>query len=188
MVLVEPTRAWLLFVARTALADALGVGYEPMALPLRPDDPALDEAARAFVSWHEGARLVGCIGTLEKRLSLEATVRTYAVQSGLHDPRTRSATVADLPKIRCEISVLSDPQPLTVTGLDAIRDALIPGRDGLVIREGRRRAVFLPVVWEQLRDSEAFVTHLCRKAGIDRERDAPTVTGETFTAFKWSEP
>ncbi len=182
------TRAWLLFVARRALSEALGVGCESAAAPVRPADPALDEPARAFVSWHQGARLVGCIGTLAPRQSLEETVRGYAVQAGLHDPRTPPARAADLPDLRCEISILSEPVPMNVEGLDAITAALVPGRDGLVVHDGTHRAVFLPVVWEALRTPTAFVDALCRKAGIDRARRGAAVRGETFVAEKFAEP
>ena len=112
---------------------------------------------------------------------------TLDTTSGLREAPKTGSEVKDLPNIRCEVSVLSDPEPMQVTGIDAIRDALVPGRDGLVIHEGKRRAVFLPVVWEQLPNPDTFVDHLCRKAGIDRRRDGPRVTGETFVAQKWSE-
>lgn len=185
--LQEATSAWLLFVARRALADALGAGYEPTVEPRRPADPALDRPASAFVSWLEGKRLVGCIGTLEKRLSLEATVRLYAVESALHDPRTEPATARDLPQIHCEIAILSDPVPMDVVGVDAIREALVPGRDGLIVRDEDKRAVFLPVVWEHLREPEAFIDALCTKARIDRAVRGPHVRGERFVVEKLSE-
>lgn len=185
--LTEDTRAWLLFVARRSLADAMGVGYEPSVEPLRPRDPALEGPTRAFVSWHHGRKLVGCIGTLQPRLGLEATVRTYAVEAGLRDPRTPPATVQMLPDMRCEISVLGEPVPMRVTGVDAITERLRPGVDGLVLRDGERRAVFLPVVWESLPKPDAFVDALLRKARIDRGTRGPFVIGERFGAEKFGE-
>lgn len=185
--IAEPTRAWLLFVARRALADALGVGYEPSVEPQRPDDPRLDAKARLFVSWHKGDKLAGCIGTLEPRLSLEGAVKVYAVESGLNDPRLPAARREDLPQLSCDISVLSEPVPMDVMGIDAIRDRLRPGEDGLILRDGARRAVFLPVVWDNLPDPDAFVDALCRKARIDRSLRGPFVIGERFTAEKISD-
>jgi len=145
-----------------------------------PADPRLDEPVRLFVSWHEGARLVGCIGTLEAHMPLREAVRHYAVQSGLHDPRTPTPAPSDLPRLRCEISVLTPPEPMAEQGLDEITAALVPGRDGLVLRDGERRAVFLPVVWETLPEPHAFVAALCRKARIDAARRGPFVQGERF--------
>jgi AmmeMemoRadiSam system protein A len=176
--LAAATRRWLLASARHALAEALGVPAPPLDAP--PPDPRLDEPARLFVSWHDGPRLVGCIGTLEAHAPLHAAVRHYAVQAGLHDPRTPTPEPGDLPRLRCEISVLTPPEPMTERGLPEITAALVPGRDGLVLRDGERRAVFLPVVWESLPEPATFVAALCRKARIDAQRRGPFVQGERF--------
>lgn len=152
-----------------------------------PDDPLLDAAARLFVSWHEGPRLVGCIGTLEAHASLKDAVRHYAVQAGLHDPRTPTPAPGDLPRLRCEISVLTPPEPMAEQGLAEITAALVPGRDGLVLRDQERRAVFLPVVWETLPEPAAFVAALCRKARIDPDRRAAFVRGERFEAERFED-
>lgn len=179
------TRHWLLALARDALGRAMGRSPAPLAAP--PSDPRLDQPTRVFVSWHEDARLVGCLGTLAPDRPLAAAVRHYAVQSGLHDPRTERPTLEQLPRLRCEISVLSSPEPMAERGLDEITAALVPGRDGLVLRDADRRAVFLPVVWESLPTPRDFVAALCRKAGIDAARRAPHVRGERFYAEKLEE-
>lgn len=172
-------------MARHALADALGVAV-PAPGPA-PDDPRLDEPMRLFVSWHEGPRLVGCIGTLEAHAPLKDAVRHYAVQAGLHDPRTPTPAPSDLPQLRCEISVLTPPEPMAEQGLAEITAALVPGRDGLVLRDRERRAVFLPVVWETLPEPAEFVAALCRKARIDTDRRAAFVQGERFLAERFED-
>ena len=184
--LSSQTRAWLLWVARASLARALGVDVPQR--PERPEDPVLEEKMRAFVSWHEGKKLAGCIGTLAATQSLEATVEKYAVEAGLRDPRLPPATADRLPHLKCEISVLTDPVDMDEEGLAAITAALVPGRDGLVLRDGGRRAVFLPVVWGSLRTPEQFVAALCKKAGIDIAGRGPFVTAQRFFALKIAEP
>jgi AmmeMemoRadiSam system protein A len=183
--LSSAARGWLLAVARDALAEALGVSVPPTGPA--PADPRLDAPARLFVSWHDGPRLVGCIGTLEARAPLHDAVRRYAVQAGLHDPRTPTPRPEDLARLRCEISLLSAPEPMAEVGLAEITAALVPGRDGLVLRDGERRAVFLPVVWESLPDPAAFVAALCRKAGIEASHRAALVRGERFLAERFEE-
>jgi AmmeMemoRadiSam system protein A len=170
----------LLASARHALAEALGVPGPPVGPA--PADLRLDELVRLFVSWHDGPRLVGCIGTLEAHAPLHAAVRHYAVEAGLHDPRTPTPAPDDLPRLRCEISVLTPPEPMAEQGLSEITAALVPGRDGLVLRDGERRGVFLPVVWEG-----AFVAALCRKARIDVDRRGALVRGERFFAERFEE-
>ncbi len=179
------TRRWLLASARHALAEALGVPAPPLGPA--PADPRLDEPVRLFVSWHDGPRLVGCIGTLEAHGPLREAVRHYAVEAGLHDPRTPMPAPDDLPRLRCEISVLTPPEPLAEQGLAEITAVLVPGRDGLVLRDGERRGVFLPVVWESLPEPAEFVAALCRKARIDADRRGALVQGERFFAERFEE-
>jgi AmmeMemoRadiSam system protein A len=176
--LLDPrTKTYLLAEARRALASALGL---EAPVPPRPEDPVLEDPARIFVSWHEGDRLIGCIGTLEAQRPLEEAVRYFALQAGLNDPRTPAATASQLPRLSCEISVLSAPQPLDQQGLPAIARAIEPGVDGVILRAGPRRAVFLPVVWKSLPDPVSFLLALCRKGGIDPEQTDPPITAETF--------
>ncbi len=179
------TRRWLLAAARHALADAMGAAT--VAAGDAPDDPCLDEPARTFVSWHDGPRLVGCIGTLHPERSLRAAVVHFSVQAGLHDPRTPTPVAADLPRLSCEISVLGAPAPMEQQGLPAITAALVPGRDGLVLYDGARRAVFLPLVWASLPAAPAFVAALCQKAGIDPDVRGPHVRAERFFADRFDE-
>lgn len=183
--LAPDTRRWLLASARHALAEALGVPAPPVGPA--PADPRLDEPMRLFVSWHDGPRLVGCIGTLEAHAPLRDAVRHYAVEAGLHDPRTPTPAPGDLPRLRCEISVLTPPEPMAEQGLAEITAALVPGHDGLVLRDGERRAVFLPVVWESLPEPAAFVGALCRKARIDADQRGALVRGERFHAERFEE-
>jgi AmmeMemoRadiSam system protein A len=172
------TRQWLLARARAALSEALGAAA---SVPPPPEDPALDEPGRVFVSWHAGDRLVGCLGSLEPRLPLQAAVAHFAVESGLHDPRTPGASLEELMVLRCEISVLSAATELEPVGLDAIAGALEPGHHGVVLRAGLRRAVFLPVVWTALPRPMSFLEALCRKAGIDPALDGDQIRAAVFT-------
>jgi AMMECR1 domain-containing protein len=42
---------------------------------------------------------------------------------------------------------------------------LKPGIDGVVLRDGPRRATFLPQVWEKIPDAADFLSELCAKMG-----------------------
>jgi AMMECR1 domain-containing protein len=48
-----------------------------------------------------------------------------------------------------------------------LKKTLRPGTDGVIIKKSYRQATFLPQVWEQLPDTESFLTHLCMKAGLE---------------------
>lgn len=190
--LAAASRRWLAYVARRALRDALAERH-PWAADLevspapRPDDPRLGGPSRLFVSWHDGDALVGCIGTLEPYPSLEEGVGRFAVAAGIHDPRTPPADPRRWEALECEISLLGEPTPLAAVGLAAIAERLTPGRDGVFLDVGPRRAFFLPVVWRQLPDPADFLAALCRKAGADPRRDGPGARAEVLCAETFSE-
>jgi AMMECR1 domain-containing protein len=43
---------------------------------------------------------------------------------------------------------------------------LHPNVDGVILKDGGRRATFLPQVWAQLPESQMFLSHLCQKMGV----------------------
>lgn len=190
--LAPASRRWLAYVARKALRDALAERH-PWARDLdvqaapRPDDPRLSAPTRLFVSWHDGDELVGCIGTLEPYPSLEEGVARFSVASGIHDPRTPPADPRRWSALECEISLLGEPTQLDAVGIDAIAPLLVPGRDGVFLDVGRRRAFFLPVVWRQLPEPADFLAALCRKAGADPRRDGAQARAEVLCAETFAE-
>ena len=57
---------------------------------------------------------------------------------------------------------------------------LQPHRDGLLIEDAGRQAVFLPAVWEQLAGKEEFLAHLRAKAGLPRGHWSPHFCASRF--------
>jgi hypothetical protein len=112
------------------------------------------------VTLTEGGRLRGCIGHIEARKPLYATVRECARAAALDDPRFPAVTPAELSLLQLEISILSplldiDPQQVEV------------GRHGLLISRGAQRGLLLPQVaveWDW--DREQFLAETCLKAGL----------------------
>ena len=64
------------------------------------------------------------------------------------------------------LSVLAPPQPMTVATEDDLLTQLRPGVDGLILRHGAARAVFLPVVWHSFPEPRDFFRQLKTKAGL----------------------
>ena len=85
----------------------------------------------------------------------------------LSDPRFRPVQPDEAGKIRIEISVLTEPQPLAFDSPEDLLGKLKPHEDGVVLTIGQHGATFLPQVWEQLPDKAAFLDHLSQKAGCD---------------------
>jgi AMMECR1 domain-containing protein len=73
--------------------------------------------------------------------------------------------ISELTQIEIEVSRLTTPISLEYDGPEDLLSRLRPGVDGVVIRDGMRRATFLTQVWEKLPDPAEFLDHLCAKMG-----------------------
>jgi AmmeMemoRadiSam system protein A len=132
-------------------------------------DEAFQAVSGVFVTLRMGGQLRGCIGTLEGREPLASGVATQAVNAAFHDPRFSALKRNELDRVNIEVSVLSQPQPLAYTDADDLLVKLQPHIDGVTISMDYAGATFLPQVWEQLPRPDDFLSHLCMKAGLDRD-------------------
>lgn len=161
--------AALVALARRTLARHFGETTPPADFPdLEPvlDDPALQACCGTFVTLKIDNQLRGCIGSLSATGPIVSGVRDNALNAAFHDPRFSPLNKTELDAVHIEVSVLSEPMPLTYTGADDLLARLRPGIDGVIIKKGFYSATFLPQVWEQLPEPEPFLTHLCMKAGL----------------------
>jgi AmmeMemoRadiSam system protein A len=92
-------------------------------------------------------------------------VREHAVAAALEDYRFPPVSEKELPQIRIEISRLTLPQVLSYSSADDLLARLHPGVDGVILRDGMRRATYLPQVWEKIPDPQEFLASLCQKMG-----------------------
>ena len=156
----------LLRLARQALEAA--VHRQPMPhIDPKEMSHRLQEPGASFVTLTIRGMLRGCVGTLEPYQSLVDDVREHAIAAGLQDYRFPPVRAEELNQIEIEISRLTIPQPLVYTTPTMLVEKLCHGIDGVVLRDGPRRATFLPQVWEKLPDPAEFLDHLCAKMGAD---------------------
>ena len=132
-------------------------------------DAQLQARCGTFVTLKMGGQLRGCIGSLVGREPLVDGVRTNAVNAAFHDPRFRPLTAKELDEVTIEVSVLTAPVPLMYEDAEDLIAKLRPKIDGVTIRQGYASATFLPQVWDQLPKPEAFLSHLCMKAGMSAD-------------------
>ena len=152
----------LLKVARESLERGL---RGEQLLPLHGETPLLQADGAAFVTLTINGRLRGCIGALEPYQPLIEDVREHALAAAQSDYRFSPVRPEELDTIEIEISRLTQPVPLDYDDALDLLKKLRPGVDGLVLKDGRRRATFLPQVWEQLPDPKVFLSELCAKMG-----------------------
>jgi AmmeMemoRadiSam system protein A len=153
-------------LARKAIAERLGssAASVPPAAGSVPS-PELDSQRGVFVTLRQRAAddLRGCIGIVEPRFALRDAVRRAAVSAALEDPRFPPVTLAELPALTIDVSVLG---PLSASTPEAVE----VGRHGVVARHAERSALLLPqVAAEQGWDRETLLRQVCRKAGLPPE-------------------
>lgn len=159
----------LIKLVRQTISGRLGRPVEQAAAEKLAGElatPAYQEKRGVFVTLHKDGQLRGCIGSLTGYRPIAEGVREHALNAAFNDPRFRPVTTDELAALDIEVSILSEPSPLTYRDGANLLKRLRPGVDGVIIRLGGASATFLPQVWEQLPDPEAFLSHLCQKAGL----------------------
>ena len=146
---------------RSGLAGRPAPVVDPPSL-----DPAVREPRGVFVTLEVAGELNGCIGTVEPVEPVGAAVPRLAWAAAFDDPRLPSLTAADYPHLEIKLSLMSPLEPLPAGSETEVLANLRPGVDGLVIRDGRATATFLPAVWAKVADPLTFLRQLEMKAGL----------------------
>lgn len=157
-------RAYLLRLARQSVERAVQSRRETS--PARNEgSPAVRQQRACFVTLTEKGELRGCIGTLVADEPLDRMVADAAASAAVRDPRFPPVTAAELPRLHIEVSVLTEPQPLAFKSPEELLQKLRPGVDGVLLTIGNQQATYLPQVWKEIADKEAFLDSLAEKAG-----------------------
>jgi|GEM_PF-215114 len=186
--LSQPEQAVLLRLARTTIAAKLKGGESP-APPLYSD--TLSRLSGCFVTLNKAGELRGCLGTILPKEPLATTVQRYALAAAFEDKRFSPLTAEELPAVDIEISVLTPLQKIDFRDGQDLLDKLTPGVHGVLLTyEGSKRTTFLPAVWKQFPDKQAFLKALCRKGAIptDAWQDPAKTTVEVYESFDFREP
>ncbi len=172
----------LIAIARGAIDAAFGRAEARV-----PPHAALDRPGATFVTLKQEHELRGCIGSLEAHRLLAIDVRRNALAAAFSDPRFAPLAMRELEVTAVEVSLLSPASLFEVAGEDDLLARLVPGVDGIVLELGRRRATFLPQVWESLPDPRDFVDALKRKAGLPANFWSPDIRVSRYTVARWHE-
>jgi AmmeMemoRadiSam system protein A len=163
--LTEEQGKVLLKIARDTIEQELFGSREGKGPDL--DLPSVFHERRGtFVTLTIGGNLRGCIGHIIPQESLIEGIRVNAINAAFRDPRFHPLTKEEWKRVKIEISILTDPEPLHYSDAEDLLKKLRPGIDGVIIKKDFYQSTFLPQVWEQLPDKEEFLAHLCLKAGL----------------------
>lgn len=178
-------RKKLLTLARQTLENELiGTNHDLSEF----DIEAFQKPGGMFVTLTKNGELRGCIGRIESGLPAYENTIDLSKAAAFEDHRFSPVSAKELGTITIEISLLTVPEELsgdsTVDKIGRVR----PGKDGVVLSAGGRRATFLPQVWESLPIKEDFLNELCRKAGLPKNYwQQNDMTVSTYQAEKFSE-
>ncbi len=166
--LTDKDKIELLKVARSAIRSAVN-GCQPEKIDLSAFSDELKADGASFVTLTKMGKLRGCIGALEAYQPLVLDVREHAIAAALEDFRFPPVTYGEIDLLKIEISRLSPLSRLDYKDNHDLIKKMRPGIDGVLIRDGSRRATFLPQVWGQIPDISNFLSHLCVKMGAQSE-------------------
>ena len=111
--------------------------------------------------------LRGCIGYPYPTSPLVEAVIDSAINASTQDPRFEPMTAEELDKVVFEVSVLTPPEPVSVSNPKDYLNKIKVGEDGLIIEHGYRKGLLLPQVpieWSWC--EEEFLCQCCIKAGL----------------------
>lgn len=157
--------ARLMEIARRSLETAVNEQKQLKISRQDYEDILFDKGA-SFVTLKSGGALRGCIGTLVPQEGIAMDVAANAYRAAMEDSRFKPVTAEELKDIEISVSLLTDFERIRFSSEEDLREQIIPGVDGLVLRDGDRQGVFLPVVWQEIPDKEEFVDSLKLKAGL----------------------
>jgi MEMO1 family protein len=148
----------MLILARETIRRYLDTGAVPLA---RGFSPSLDRPQGVFVTLRKRGALRGCIGQMTPDRPLRVLVGSMALAAAFQDPRFEKVTPSELKDLDVEISVLTPFKEV------AGPQAIVVGRDGVLLQKGGRSAVFLPqVATEEHWTRDEMLDNLCLKGGM----------------------
>ncbi len=156
--LTEIEKKYLKHIAMLSIRARFEKGIE---VP-EPPTEKMREKLGAFVTLKIKGRLRGCIGHISGDQALWKTITRMAVQAAFHDPRFPPLSRDELDSVQMEISILSPLLPLDDP------EKIEPGKHGLLIQRTGASGLLLPqVAAEWGWDRNTFLSHTCRKAGLE---------------------
>ncbi len=145
-------------LAHQAIDNAVKTGQKTKP----PDDlPAVfNELGGVFVTLHT-TLLRGCVGHPYPDQKIKDALIDAAISAALYDYRFPALTVDELPNLKVELTLLTQPQKITDI------DCIIIGKHGLIAKKGHRQGLLLPqVATEYGWTREEFIDQTYVKAGL----------------------
>ena len=179
----------IIALAKAAILVALNQPEDFNLTQARNNFPQLNENGAVFVTLRTlpNYQLRGCIGSLTAYRPLYKEIIFNAQAAAMKDPRFSPLKQEELPTIKLEVSLLSEPKDVNYSSVADLQTKIKPLHDGVVLQLGKHRATYLPSVWEELPKFNDFFNALCLKAGLAENCLDQHPTLLTYQATKYKE-
>ena len=169
------------YVLKTAKASIIASINQEEFIPHKI--PAvLTQFGASFVTLKLNGELRGCIGSVYPTKPLILDIIDNAKNAAFQDPRFEPLTVEELEGLEISVSILSAIERIDFKDERDLLSKIHP--HGIILVERDKRAVYLPVVWEQLPDKEIFLNSLKEKAGLPPNYFSKTIEAYKFDAIE----
>ncbi|MGI9317074.1 MAG: AmmeMemoRadiSam system protein A [bacterium] len=172
-------------IAWASIDSGLATG-QPLTPSLAACEELLTRPGASFVTLKScQGKLRGCIGTLVSNTPLAINVSHNAHKAAFSDPRFDPIEESERSTLLLQVSVLSKAVRIEGATEVEVVQQVRPNRDGLIIKEGDRRATFLPAVWESVPDVATFIRQLKLKGGFAEDYWSDRVEVLRYTTESW---
>jgi AmmeMemoRadiSam system protein B/AmmeMemoRadiSam system protein A len=181
---VEALGPMLMDLVRRSIVFGLDTGQPPHVSTDGNLAPLLAAPGAAFITLRRHGMLRGCIGSAVARRPLIVDVVQHAFNAAFRDWRFPRLDWLELVGLSLSVSVLTPPSPMRFDSEADLLAQLRPGVDGLIIEDLGRGSLFLPSVWEELRDPRGFLMALKLKAGLPAAHFSPGFRAQRFRSIE----
>ncbi|MCM1004491.1 MAG: AmmeMemoRadiSam system protein B [Candidatus Gastranaerophilales bacterium] len=173
---------YVLDIAQKSIASAIKEEeFIPHDIP-----PVLTQYGASFVTLKLNGQLRGCIGSVYPTKPLILDIIDNARNAAFQDPRFEPLTEDELSHLEISVSILSSIERINFKDERDLLSKIYP--HGIILAERDRRAVYLPIVWEQLPDRQGFLNSLKEKAGLSPDYFSRSIEAYKFDATYISRP
>lgn len=167
---------YIINLAKASILAAInGEEFIPENIP-----QVLSQYGASFVTLKINGELRGCIGSVYPTKPLVLDIIDNARNAAFQDFRFDPLTMAEFPQVEVSISLLSEIKRIPFKDEKDLLSKIYP--HGIILAERDRRAVYLPVVWEQLPEREVFLNSLKEKAGFPADYFSRSIEAYRFSA------
>lgn len=138
------------------------------------------EYGAVFVTLEKNGVLRGCIGSILPRRPMIDDIIENSRNAAYSDPRFSPVEKSEINDLSIAVSLLTVPKQMSFKNENDLLNQIRQNIDGIIIRDGKYQAVYLPSVWELIPDKKEFLNSLKVKAGLK-----PNHFSKTFEVYRF---